>query len=71
VTDAESADRAWRKSKFSMANGDCVEVAFEDETVRIRHSRDPSGAVLSFSHAEWQAFLAGARSGEFDLPAGA
>jgi hypothetical protein len=67
VTDAES-DGAWRKSKFSMANGDCVEVAFGDEAVLIRHSRDPSGAVLSFSHAEWQAFLAGARSGEFDLP---
>jgi hypothetical protein len=68
VTDAESADGVWRKSKASAVNGECVEVAFGDGTVRVRHSRDPLGAVLSFSHSEWRAFLAGARDGEFDIP---
>lgn len=68
MTDAESGDYAWRKSRASQTNGNCVEVALGADTVRIRHSLDPSGAVLSFSHAEWRAFLAGARSGEFDLP---
>jgi hypothetical protein len=68
VTDAESADGVWLKSTESQANGECVEVAFGARTVRIRHSQDPSGAVLSFSHSEWRAFLAGARGGEFDLP---
>jgi Domain of unknown function (DUF397) len=68
VTDAELADVVWRKSTASQVNGDCVEVAFDDGTVRIRHSRDPLGAVLSFSHSEWRAFLSGARDGEFDIP---
>jgi hypothetical protein len=70
VTDPESADGVWRKSKASLPNGDCLEVAFGNETVRIRHSQDPRGAVLSFSYAEWRAFLAGARDGEFDIPEG-
>jgi hypothetical protein len=71
VTDAESADGVWHKSSASGANGECVEVAFTDGGVRIRHSQEPHGAVLHFSHSEWRAFLAGARDGEFDLPEGA
>ena len=70
MTDAESTDGVWHKSKASQANGECVEVAFNSQAVRIRHSHDPYGAVLSFSHAEWRAFLTGARDGEFDLPEG-
>jgi hypothetical protein len=68
VTDSESADGAWRKSKASTPTGECLEVAFADAAVLVRHSHDPSGPVLSFSHGEWKAFLVGARDGEFDLP---
>jgi hypothetical protein len=72
VTDSEPADGVWRKSKASnAAQGECVEIAFADDAVLVRHSQDPSGPVLSFSYPEWKAFLAGARDGEFDLPGGA
>ena len=68
MTDAASADGVWRKSTASQPNGNCLEVTIGTDVVRIRHSLDRSGASLAFSHAEWHAFLAGARNGEFDLP---
>lgn len=68
MTDSESADDVWRKSTSSGSSGECVEVALAADAVLVRHSHDPSGPVLSFSHSEWKAFLVGARDGEFDLP---
>jgi hypothetical protein len=68
VTDAASADDVWRKSTASQPAGNCLEVAIGVDAVRIRHSEDRSGAVLSFTHTEWRAFLDGARNGEFNLP---
>ncbi|HEX4091878.1 MAG TPA: DUF397 domain-containing protein [Trebonia sp.] len=67
MTGSESTSNAWRKSSASGGTGDCVEVAFAEEGVLVRHSRNPSGPVLSFTHSEWKAFLAGASNGEFDL----
>jgi hypothetical protein len=64
VTDPEQTDIIWRKSKTS-ASSNCVEVAFANESVLVRNSRDPLGSVLSFSRQEWMAFLEGASEGEF------
>jgi hypothetical protein len=33
----------------------------------VRDSKHPDGPVLRFSAEEWRAFLAGAKTGEFDL----
>lgn len=69
MTDSQSADDLWRKSKVSNTQGgECVEVRFAGDAVLVRHSQAPSGPVLEFSHAEWKAFLTGARDGEFDIP---
>ncbi|GAA5033923.1 hypothetical protein GCM10023258_34190 [Terrabacter aeriphilus] len=61
----------WRKSSYSGANGDCVEIAMTPEGVGVRDSEDPSGPVLSFTHRQWECFLAGVRAGEFDPPSNA
>jgi hypothetical protein len=54
----------WRKSTFSVES-DCVEVAFIDGRVAVRHSKDRRGPVLIFTPGEWDAFTAGIRDGQF------
>lgn len=58
---------AWIKSSYSgPTGGNCMEVAFlADGHVAVRNSRQPGGPALVFTRAEWDAFLGGARDGEF------
>jgi hypothetical protein len=62
----------WRKSSFSgdgNQGAGCVEVAFlTSDTVAVRDSKNPSLAPHVYPAAEWSAFLAGIRAGEFDHP---
>jgi uncharacterized protein DUF397 len=69
VADSEQPPLSWRKSTVS-ESGNCAEVAFDGDVVRMRQSQDPSGPVLTFSLAEWVAFLTGVRGGEFDPSSG-
>jgi Domain of unknown function (DUF397) len=68
--DSDSADltgTSWRTSSFSQS-AECVEAAFLPEgRVALRHSKDPDGSVLIYTRGEWEAFLKGAKDGEFDL----
>jgi hypothetical protein len=58
----------WRKSTKSGAYGDnCVEVAFVGDAIAVRDSKDTTGPVLLFTRGEWDAFVFGAKDGEFDL----
>jgi hypothetical protein len=63
VTDSEQTHVIWLKSTAS-GSGDCVEVAYVDESVLVRHSRNQLGPVLSFSRPEWAAFLEDVQEGE-------
>ncbi len=58
---------SWVKSSRSgPTGGNCVEVAFlADGNIAMRNSRQPDGPSLVFTQAEWDAFLGGARDGEF------
>ena len=58
---------AWRTSARSGGNG-CVEVGLIDDQIAVRDSKDRHGPVLLFTAHEWEAFLGGARDGEFELP---
>ena len=57
---------AWRKATRSGTNG-CVEVGYVDGQIAVRDSKDRQGPVLRFTAHEWEAFLGGARDGEFEL----
>ncbi|GIF11565.1 DUF397 domain-containing protein [Actinoplanes teichomyceticus] len=62
------SDAQWFKSTRSGADSDnCVEVAFVGEAIAVRDSKSPSGPALIFTAAEWDAFVGGAKDGEFDL----
>jgi len=59
----------WRKSRYSGSNGgNCVEVARNlPGVVAVRDSKTPGAPELLFTLAEWEAFIAGMKNGEFDL----
>ncbi|MEU9778777.1 MULTISPECIES: DUF397 domain-containing protein [Streptomyces] len=55
----------WRKSSFSDQEGNCVELAEFEGDILVRESDDPS-VVVRTSRRKLQAFLDGAKAGEFD-----
>jgi Domain of unknown function (DUF397) len=57
----------WIRSRHSgPTGGNCVEVAFlASGQIAMRNSRHPQGPALIFTRSEWDAFLGGAKDGEF------
>jgi Domain of unknown function (DUF397) len=59
----------WRKSSYSAANGDCVEVArLADGHIGVRDSRNIVLPALRFPPALWQTFVAELKHGRPDRP---
>jgi Domain of unknown function (DUF397) len=56
----------WRKSRASVGNGECVEVAFADRSVLVRDSRDETGTILAVTPASWESFVACIAKGELE-----
>lgn len=61
MTVSELAGAVWRKSSYSGAGNDCVEIALVGNGAGIRDSKNPGGPVLIFGAPEWSAFLAAAK----------
>jgi hypothetical protein len=62
------SDAQWIKSTHSGPDSDnCVEVAFVGEAIAVRNSKNPGGPALIFTPPEWDAFVGGAKDGEFNL----
>ena len=57
----------WRKSSRCDTSS-CVEVAIVDGEPGGVLVRGKSKVAISFDRAEWEAFIAGAKAGEFDWP---
>ena len=48
--------------------GMCVEVAMNGPLVAVRDSKQGvEGMILIFDHLEWQAFIAAAKAGQYDV----
>jgi len=66
--DIDQTKLEWRKAAKSGPNGNCLEVAkLADGGVAVRDSKQVGqGPVLQYTVNEWDAFLDGAKKGEFD-----
>jgi hypothetical protein len=66
MTPSHTTPETWRKSSYSTAQANCVELAETPNGVFLRDSKHPGGGALTFSRAELAAFIAACRAGELD-----
>jgi hypothetical protein len=58
----------WYISSHCGANNSCVQTrVHSDGSVDVRNSNDIYAGTASFTREEWQAFISGAKAGEFDV----
>jgi hypothetical protein len=58
MASAQHNPGGWRKSSYSMSNGQCVEAAcLRPGRVALRDSVAPAGTVLHFEAEAWSSFL--------------
>jgi hypothetical protein len=57
----------WAASRHGESRAACAQMAtLPSGSIAMRNSRDPDGPALVYTHAEIEAFIAGAKDGEFD-----
>lgn len=57
---------AWRKSTYSGAGNQCVEVAPAVSGILVRDSKNPAVPALSFAGSAWGAFMTRVRERSFE-----
>lgn len=66
-TQGRPDDLQWRISSFSGDQGSCVELALApDGRVAVRNSNHRDAGTVFFTRREMQAWVRGAKAGEFD-----
>jgi hypothetical protein len=59
----------WRKSSYSAANGDCVEVVrLANGYIGVRDSKNIMRPALGFTPTRWQTFVGEVKHDRLDLP---
>jgi hypothetical protein len=68
MTDDPSVDAVeWIKASSSSGSGQYVEMRRIGDVIEVRDAQDgDAGPILRFTPAEWDAWLDGAKNGEFD-----
>jgi Domain of unknown function (DUF397) len=67
ISAARLQEASWLKSRASNPSGNCVELAeLPCGEIAIRNSRFPDGPALLYTRAEIDAFIKGAKDGDFD-----
>ena len=64
-SESESMKQLSWRTAYQCNGGACIRVAADGDAVMIGSSQ-PNGPVLSYSRAEWTAFVEGIRQGDFD-----
>jgi len=60
---AKPHDISWKKSSYSAANGNCVEVAhLGDGYIGVRDSKNAARPALGFTPAGWRTFTSAVKS---------
>ncbi|RZS34273.1 uncharacterized protein DUF397 [Herbihabitans rhizosphaerae] len=57
MTVSDLTGAKWRKSGFSGAGNDCVELAVSTGSTALRDSKSPATGQLAFENAGWHEFL--------------
>jgi hypothetical protein len=68
IDDPDLSGAVWRKSRRSANGGNCVEVAVNlPGVIAVRDSKRPQDGAHIIDRAAFGAFLAGVKSGDFDI----
>lgn len=58
---------AFRTSSYCHTGGCVAVAALPDGSIAVRDEKVEAGPVLTFTAAEWDAFVAGVKNAEFDV----
>jgi len=66
LTAQQAGELYWRTSREGRHQSSRIEVADAGDGVAMRHSKDLGGPAPVYTRGEFEAFLDGARQGEFN-----